>query len=114
MIEKIVISYLREKFPNEIVEAEVPRGMPDRFITVEKTGARQLGIGLFISTIAVQSWDRTSRMRTAELSNSVCEALRLLPDEVDDVTRIRGADYDFTDITTKRYRYQAVFEIIHY
>lgn len=114
MIEKIVISYLREKFPNEIVEAEVPRGMPDRFITVEKTGARQIGVGLFASTVVVQSWDRASRLRTAELSSTVCEAMRLLPDVADDVTRVRGADYDFTDITTKRYRYQAVFEIIHY
>nr|DAE94446.1 MAG TPA: tail completion protein [Bacteriophage sp.] len=114
MIEKTVISYLREKFPNEIVEAEVPRGMPDRFITVEKTGARQIGIGLFTSTIAVQSWDRTSRMRTAELSNAVCKVLWSLPDKANEVTRVRGADYDFTDVTTKRYRYQAVFEIIHY
>lgn len=113
MIEKAVIDYLKMKFPDEIVTAEVPKGMPDRFITVEKTGSRQMETGLFQSTIAVQSWD-TSKMKAAEMSEAVCRALRSMPDESDEVTRSRGADYDFTDTSTKRYRYQAVFALTHY
>lgn len=113
MIEKTVIQYLRKKFPEEIVKGEVPIGMPDRFITVEKTGGQQRGVGLFQSTLAIQSWE-TSREKAAELSEEVCSAMRNMPDEVSQVTRCRGADYDFTDTTTKRYRYQAVFTITHY
>lgn len=113
MIEKTVIAYLKKKFPDEIVKAEVPKGMPDRFITVEKTGSQQIGIGLFQSTLAVQSWD-TTRMKAAELSEEVCNAMRSMPDEEDEVTRSTGADYDFTDTATKRYRYQAVFTLTHY
>lgn len=113
MIEKTVIAYLKRKFPDEIVKAEVPKGMPDRFITVEKTGSQQIGIELFQSTIAVQSWD-TTKMKAAELSDEVCKVLRAMPDEEDEVTRSGGSDYDFTDTATKRYRYQAVFTLTHY
>lgn len=113
MIEETVIAYLKKKFPDETVVAEVPEGMPERFITVEKTGSQQLNIGLFQSTLAVQSWEM-SKLGAAELSEEVCEAMRELPDEEDSVTRSRGSDYDFTDTTTKRYRYQAVFTLTHY
>ena len=113
MIEKTVIAYLKKCFPQESVTAEVPSGMPDRFITVEKTGSQQLGVGLFQSTIAVQSWEK-DKLSAAGLSERICEALRCMPDTVDEVTRARGSDYDFTDTTTKRYRYQAVFTLTHY
>ena len=113
MIETTIINYLRKKFPKEKITAEVPNGMPDRFITVEKTGSRQIGRGLFQSTVAVQSWEER-KIEAAKLSESVCKALRNMPDEMDEVSRSEGSDYDFTDTTTKRYRYQAVFEITHY
>lgn len=113
MIEKTVIQYLKKKFPSIPVDAEVIKGMPDRFITVEKTGSRQLKRGIYQSTIAIQSWE-TSRFKAAELSEKVCEAMRSLPDEADNVSKSTGSDYDFFDTTTKRPRYQAVFEITHY
>lgn len=113
MIEKTVINYLRGRFPGEIIEGEVPKGMPDRFVTVEKTGSQQLSVGLFRSTIAVQSWE-TSRLKAATLSEAVCKALRDMPFYAEDVTKAIGSDYDFTDTTTKRYRYQAVFTVTHY
>ena len=45
MIESVIIAYLRKKLPGEKISAEVPKGMPQRFITVERTGAQQLGVG---------------------------------------------------------------------
>nr|DAM53587.1 MAG TPA: tail completion protein [Caudoviricetes sp.] len=113
MIEKTVIAYLTKKFPKEKVSAEVPKGMPERFITVERTGSQQLRVGLYQSTLAVQSWAMT-KMEAAELSEKVCEALRFMPDEEADVSKSYGSDYNFTDVTTKRYRYQAVFTVTHY
>lgn len=113
MIEKTVIQYLKKKIPGIPVDAEVIKGMPEQFITVEKTGSRQLRRGIYQSTIAIQSWE-TSRFKAAELSEKVCEAMRSLPDEADNVSKSTGSDYDFFDTTTKRPRYQAVFEITHY
>lgn len=112
MIEEAIIKYLKTKFPAEKVSAEVPTGMPERFITVEKTGSQQTNIGLYESTVAVQSW-AMSKMEAAKLSSEVCDAMRDMPFETD-VSRVRGSDYDFTDTTTKRYRYQGVFTITHY
>jgi hypothetical protein len=113
MIEQLIIEYLRAELPEEKISAEVPEGMPDRFITVEKTGSQQIGRGLFVSTLAVQSWE-TSKMKAAVLSNKVCSILRGAPDHVSDITQASGSDYDFTDTATKRYRYQAVFTFTHY
>lgn len=113
MIEKTVIRYLRKKFSEEKVGYEPPKGMTDRFVTVEKTGSQQLTRGLYQSTIAVQSWGK-SKQEAAELSERICTALREIPDEEDEVTSAYGADYDFTDTTTKKYRYQAVFTFTHY
>lgn len=113
MIEQLVIEYLRKRLPQEKISAEVPEGMPERFITVEKTGSQQLGRGLYSSTLAIQSWEM-SMLGAAELSETVCSILREAPEYVSDVTRATGSDYDFTDITVKRYRYQAVFTFTHY
>ena len=34
---------------------------------------------------------------------------------LDEVSKVSlNSDYNFTDAATKRYRYQAVFDIIHY
>ncbi len=113
MIEKIVIGYIRKQLPKETIGYEPPKGLPDRFVTVEKTGSQQLAKGLYQSTIAVQSWAK-SKQEAAELSERVCTALRRIPDEEDEVTKAYGSDYDFTDTATKRYRYQAVFTFTHY
>lgn len=113
MIESAIIAYLKEKLPGEKISAEVPKGMPQRFITVERTGSQQLGVGFYESTVAVQSWE-TSKAKAAQLSEKVCRAMEIMPDFEDCVTRSTGADYDFTDTETKRYRYQAVFTIRHY
>lgn len=113
MIEQTIVDYLKKQFPDEIVDTETPHPMPYRFITVEKTGSQQLRTGLFSSTVAVQSWE-ARKINAAKLSELVCKALRKMPDEVPEVSEATGSDYDFTDTTTKRYRYQAVFTIIHY
>lgn len=35
--------------------------------------------------------------------------------ELDEISKIKlNSDYNFTDTTTKEYRYQAVFDINHY
>ena len=113
MIEAIVIKYLKKRLPGESITAEVPRGVPERFITVERTGSRQLNTGLFESTVAVQSWE-LSKYKAAELSALVCDLMREIADYEPSVTKARGSDYDFTDTETKRYRYQAVFTLTHY
>lgn len=113
MIDEEIYTYLKKKLSPVSVSIEVPRTPPQRFVTVMKTGSRQVGFSFYESTFAVQSWAE-SRAAAMELSYRACEAMRQAPDELDSVTRSRGSDYDFTDTQTKKYRYQAVFTVSHY
>ncbi len=94
------------------VYMEVPETPPDVFVTIEKTGSgRENHINS--ATFAVQSYAET-KFKAAELNDQVktlLDDLITLPE----VTASRlNSDYDFTDNTSKRYRYQAVYDIYHY
>lgn len=112
MIETVVYEYLKSMLPDEEVETETPSPLPDQFITIEKTGSSPQGNRLMHSTFAIQSWS-TTKAKAAALSEKVCKAMNIIA-ETTEVSHSEGGDYDFTDTTTKRYRYQAVYELIHF
>ena len=67
----------------------------------------------FISTFAFQSYS-TSLYNASLLNELTKQAVDSLI-ELDDIASVRlNTDYNFTDSTTKQYRYQAVYDIKHY
>lgn len=111
MIEKIVYDYLSEALTVP-VRLEVPENPPERFVLLEKTGS---GVEnhIYSATIAVQSWAETL-FEAAALNEQVKEAMDCIV-RLPEVCSCRlNSDYNFTDTATKRYRYQAVFDIVHY
>lgn len=111
MIEKTVCDYL-----NDVMGLpafwEKPEDMPAEFLIVEKTGGR-LSDWIKTATIAIQSY-AGSMYRAAEINDAVIHAMDHLV-EYDGVSRVQlNSDYNYTDTTTKQYRYQAVFDITHY
>lgn len=111
MIEKIVLDYLHTTLALPVY-MEVPENPPDTFVLVEKTGSsRENRINR--ATLAVQSWAKTT-LDAAELNEQVKTAMDNLA-VFDDVSVCRlNSDYNFTDPTTKHYRYQAVFDLVFY
>ena len=86
--------------------------MPEKFVLFEKTGSAKRNY-LPSSTFAFQSY-ANSMYEAAKLNEEVKSAVEQLI-EVDEISRVRlNSDYNFTDTTTKYYRYQAVFDINHY
>ena len=86
MIEATIISYLIDKTSAaKAVYAERPKNPPAKYIVIEKTGGGRV--------------DRVDRATIAIQSIGACRL---------------NSDYNFTDQTTKEYRYQAVFDITHY
>lgn len=111
MIEKTVCDYL-----NDVMGLpafwEKPEDMPEEFLIVEKTGG-SVSDRIKSATIAIQSY-AGSMYRAAEINEAVISAMDNLA-ELSEVSGVRlNSDYNFTDTTTKQYRYQAVFDIIHY
>lgn len=113
MIEQTLLNYLNENL-NVPVYMEQPKVKTYPFILVEKTGSNQ-NSKMFESTFAIQSYG-TSLFDAAEINESVKSLLiNNGAFEMPNVTSCKlNSDYNFTDSTTKDYRYQAVFDIMHY
>ena len=112
MIETALIAYLNRKLDVEAY-AEYPEVAPAQFVLMEKTGS---GISNRLSraTVAVQS-HADSLIDAMKLNEKVKKAMDELPWELDSVTRSKlNSDYNFTDTATRKYRYQAVYDITYY
>lgn len=114
MIELIVLDYLKNIFTDIPVVMESTTD--DEYILIEKTSG---GIDTFIetATFAIQSYS-DSLYNAASLNERVKAAL--LGDGSSDygIVAIDGvckctlnSDYNYSDTITKKYRYQAVFDI---
>lgn len=111
MIEETILNYLSDAL-DAPVSMEVPPEPPGRFVVLEKTGSSRTD-HICSAVIAVQSYAE-SLLEAARLNERVKEAMEGL-DELDEIAAVRlNTDCNFTDPSTKRYRYQAVFDITHY
>lgn len=115
MIETTIYDFLTEKMTVPVY-MEIPKNPPSQMIIIEKTGS-SLDEHIYQSTFAIQSYDK-SLYEAAELNDQVKAVLMdglegLIT--LDEILRVDlNSDYNFTDTTTKKYRYQAVFDITHY
>lgn len=111
MIESTVRDYLLTAL-SVPVYIDVPSDPPASYVVIERTGG---GMEEHIrnAMVAIQSYGG-SKAQAAALHE---EILAAMPDliEQDDISACNlNSEYDFTDTSTKRYRYQAVFDIIYY
>jgi len=110
-IEEYVIAALSKTltFP---VSGDRPTPMPERFHTVEKTGSREED-HIHTATLAIQSWAE-STAAAAMLNDEVKAAMAALI-RCPEISRAEcETDYNYPDLTTKKPRYQALFEVIYY
>lgn len=111
MIEKIVLDYL-----NCVLDVpaymEEPPNPKSQYIIIEKISSAENN---FISeaTISIQSYGK-SLYEAASLNMQVKSAMREII-TLADICRCKlNSDYNYTDTNTKRYRYQALFNIVFY
>ena len=111
MIEETIVDYLSEKI-QVMVRMEEELDMPNEYVLVEKTGGGKTN-HIRRATIAVQSY-ADSLYRAMQINEEVKEAMEDIV-ALDEISRCTlNSDYDYTDTTRKKYRYQAVFDIVHY
>lgn len=111
MIEQTILDYLNDTL-TEPCYMEEPEGI-DTFVLLEKTGS-SLSNHVYSATFAIQSY-ATSLYEAAELNEKVKAAMLTIAAELNTVSKCSlNSDYNYTDTTKKRYRYQAVFDITHY
>lgn len=113
MIEKTIYDALNTAMLTIPVYLEIPETPPAEYVLFEKTGSSAEN-QVQHATIAVQSISKQSLYRAAEINELAKAAMSALPNSCTNIFRTRlNSDYNFTDTKTKRYRYQAVFDITY-
>lgn len=84
---------------------------PDEFVIIEKTGSNEVDC-IESATIAIQSYS-DSLIHAITLNAKVKEAMKNIVElgTVSDCSL--NSDYNYTDQTEKKYRYQAIFDITY-
>lgn len=111
IIEEIIQDFLIQELDCPVY-MERPEKPPARYIILDKLGSSREN-WIQHSQIAVQSYAE-SLYEAASLNESAKLAMDSLI-YLDEICRSEcNSDYNYTDTTTKQYRYQAVYEITHY
>ena len=115
MIETTILDYLNG-LPGAPAKAvmEIPEGgvTPPMWV-IQRTGGGTLEGHIGTAMAAIQSYGAT--LYEAAALNETLKAAMAELSELDEIASCKlNSDYDYTDTAKKLYRYQAVFDIIHY
>lgn len=110
LIETMIRNYLASNLDVECY-LEKEENMPQSYVLIERTGG---GITNRIkrATVVVQSY-ANSMVQSAKLNEMVVELMTSMPETQNIGSCTLNADYNYTDQNTKKYRYQAVFDIYY-
>lgn len=110
MIETIALNYLNEKL-TENAYMEVPRNPTPPFVVIEKVGS-SFENRVDTATLAFQSYG-ASMEEAAKLNEKVKAVVESMT-ELGSISKCYlNSDYNFTDTSTKQYRYQALYVITY-
>ena len=110
IIEKKIYDYLKNKLSVH-VGMERPQNPPESYVIIERVGGNDKN---FIpkATIAIKSIAPTL-FRAASLDHEVVTAMRDFAEVTNVSSCTLNADTNFTDTTTKEYRYQSTYIITY-
>ena len=110
MIEKIMLDYLTERLDVPVYMEEPTEDLTD-YVLIEKVGSSESN-HVPTATLAFQSYG--SSLYEAALRNLLVKTIVSNSVELDEISAVRlNSDYNFTDTTTKKYRYQALFVVTY-
>lgn len=110
MIIAKMLKYLNENL-SVSAYAEAPEALTD-YVLLEQTGSSRRN-HIITTTIAIQSYGK-SLYDAMALNDEVTSAMDGFLED-NEIARIElETDYNFTNTTTKQYRWQAVYNITHY
>lgn len=109
IIEAYIIDYLQKKLEVSCY-AQYDDASQDTFIVVEKTGGYTDNF-IKHATLAIQSYAPTL-YESALLNEKVKEAMNNAVECPEISASKHNSDYNFTDTSTKHYRYQAVYDLV--
>lgn len=113
MIEKIILAAL-ETGTNVNAYMEIPEETEESFIVLSRNGGGQRGSQMRTAVFATQSYGKTL-LEAAALNEKVLDVMQSLQYQDNEIITCQlNSNYNFTDPETKRYRYQAVFDLVYF
>lgn len=110
MIEKIMLDYLSANLTVPVFMEEPTEDLTS-YVLIEKTGSTETN-HIPTATLAFQSYG-VSLYDAAVLNDMVKQVVNDAI-QLDTISSARlNSDYNFTDTTTKKYRYQALFVVTY-
>lgn len=93
---------------------EAPEDKPERYFVLERTGGGERGSEMRTAVVAVQSYGPTL-LDAAALNEQVLDLMSEIQYRENSIISCElNSTYNFTDTRTKRYRYQAVFDLVYF
>lgn len=111
MIEEIILNHLTAAGITAYTEIPEGGGTPP-FVVIQKTGGGEED-HIRHATVAIQSYGATL-YAAASLNEAVIAAMGDILAQPEIGACELNSDYNFTDTSKRIYRYQAVFELVHY
>ena len=110
ILEKKIIEYLSPLLSVPVV-AETPEDVPDSYVSIERVG-RAVRNRVTTDSIAFKSHGNTM-LDAAELDEEVQECMEgfISLDEISSVTL--QSNYNATDTSNLKYRYQCIYDIVY-
>lgn len=113
VIELIIKEHLENSTAiTEPVYLDVPSGPPAARVVIERTGGSEVN-HIRNAQIAIQCYGNR-RESAVFLHERVMAVMKTLNTRNDVSACELNAEYDFTDTSTKEYRYQSVYNIVYY
>lgn len=106
--EVIVIQYLKN-YLNWSVTGEVPDSLPDKFITVERSGGAREAMVLDMAEIQVSVYSKNSKLEAAVMADQIADIMPSLVKDYEDVTRSKVNSIIQFDDTVRKYRRYIVY-----
>lgn len=111
MIEETVREYLLSELECDVY-MQRPDNPPKRYVIIEKTGGGE-DEHIYRATFAIQSY-ADSLYEASLLNENVKSAMRAIT-RIDSISKCAlNTDYNYTDTRTNEYRYQAVYNLVHF
>lgn len=113
MLETLIINHLKRETGLSVTN-EVPKApKPTEYIVIQRTAGGQTD-KIDRATYVIQSYSRRSKLKAAELNELVKAKMEKFEENPLISECSLNSDYDYTNTTTKEYRYQAVYNIVHF
>lgn len=112
MIEEIIIEYLSGALNVPCYMERPDKDIPTRYVVIEKTGG-SMNNHIEDATFAIQAY-AGSMYSAAALNESVKRAMLDII-ALDSIASCKlNSNYNYTDTSTKQYRYQSVWDVVFY